>query len=258
MKNGDILVERKGKVALITINRPEVRNAINAETWRMLRDTFLELDANPEINVIMVTGAGDKAFVAGSDLNYLKARSSVATFNTEAPKIVAQIGNISKPTIAAINGFTLGGGLELAMACDIRIASQRAKFGQTEINVGILPGAGGTQRLTRLVGIGKAKELIFTGKIISAEEAEKIGLVNMVVEPESLMETAWKMADDIAAKSQLTLQVAKQVVCQGAETDLTTALMLERVAQSFVFGTEDHLEGISAFLEKRTPVFKNK
>lgn len=253
-----VLVEPKGPVAVITINRPEVRNALDTETWRLLQKAFLELDADPAISVIMVTGAGDKAFVAGADLNSLKVRSAAATFNGESPKIMTQIEKVSKPTIAVINGFALGGGLELAMACDIRIASRKAKLGQTEINVGILPGAGGTQRLTRLVGMAKAKELIFTGKIISADEAEKIGLVNLVTEPETLMETALAMASDIAAKSRITIQVAKQVVSQGAETDLATGLMLEKLGQSFIFGTEDHLEGICAFLEKRSPVFRNK
>lgn len=258
MKVDKILVERKEKVALITINRPEVRNAIDSDTWLMLQDAFLELDSDSQINVIMVTGSGDKAFVAGADLNYLKTRSAVATFYTKAPAIVTKIERISKPTIAVINGFALGGGLELAMACDIRIASQKAKIGQTEINVGILPGAGGTQRLTRLVGVARAKELVFTGKIISAEEAEKIGLVNMVVKHESLLDTAWKLANKIASKSQLILGIAKQVICQGAETDLNTALMLEKMGQCFVFGTEDHMEGITAFLEKREPEFKNR
>lgn len=258
MGDSKVFLERKDKVALITINRPEVRNALDAETWRLLLNTFLQLDADPKINVIMVTGAGDKAFVSGADLNSLKARSAVATFNNESPKIVAQIAKLVKPTIAVINGYALGGGLELAMACDIRIASRKAKIGQTELNLGILPGSGGTQRLTRLVGIAKAKELIFTGRIISAEDAEKIGLVNLAVEPEALMETAWSMAKEIADKSQVAIQVAKQIVSQGANADLATGLLLEKLGQSFVFGTEDHLEGICAFLEKREPVFQNR
>ncbi|MGE4589306.1 MAG: enoyl-CoA hydratase/isomerase family protein [Acidaminococcaceae bacterium] len=258
MDHDKVLVDIKDNIALITINRPEVRNALDYETWRILQKTFLELDADPDVYVIMVTGAGDKAFVAGADLNSLKVRSAVTTFNGESPRIVTSIEQVSKPTIAIINGFALGGGLELAMACDIRIAGKKAKLGQTEINVGILPGAGGTQRLTRLVGTAKAKEMIFTGKIISAEEAEKIGLVNLVVEQEDLMQAAWSMAGEIAAKSQITLQVAKQVINQGAETDLSTGLMIEKLGQSFVFGTEDHLEGICAFLDKRKPSFKNK
>lgn len=253
-----ILVERRDKVGIITINRPEVRNALDKDTWRLLHGAFAELDNAPEIRVIVVTGAGEKAFVAGADLNSLKVRSSVETLYGETPTIVAAIESAMKPTIAAINGFALGGGLELAMACDIRVCSKTAKLGQTEINVGILPGAGGTQRLSRLVGPAKAKEMIFTGKIITAEEAEKIGLVNCVVEPQELMEKALAMAKDIADKSSITLQVAKQVVNQGLNTDLATGLMLEKLGQSFIFGTEDRLEGITAFLEKRSPSFKGK
>jgi enoyl-CoA hydratase len=253
-----ILVERRDKVGIITINRPEVRNALDTNTWRLLHGAFLELGNDPAITVIVVTGAGEKAFVAGADLNSLKVRSSVETMHGETPIIVAAIENNIKPTIAAINGFALGGGLELAMACDIRVCSRTAKLGQTEINVGILPGAGGTQRLSRLVGPAKAKEMIFTGKIITAEEAEKIGLVNCVVEPQELMEKTLAMAKDIADKSILTLQIAKQVVNQGLNTNLQTGLMLEKLGQSFIFGTEDRVEGISAFLEKRPPSFKGK
>lgn len=253
-----IIVERKERVGVITINRPEVRNALDTNTWKKLLAAFLELEADSSVAVIVVTGAGEKAFVAGADLNSLKARSAVDTLYGETTATVTRIENVTKPTIAAINGFALGGGLELAMACDIRICSSKAKLGQTEINVGILPGAGGTQRLSRLVGPAKAKEMIFTGKIITAEEAERIGLVNTVVEPQALMETALAIANDIAAKSAITLQVAKQVVNQGFDTDLSTGLMLEKLGQSFIFGTEDRLEGISAFLEKRSPNFSGK
>ena len=253
--DGTILIERKERVGIITINRPEVRNALDKDAWKELLAAFLELEADSSVAVIVVTGAGEKAFVAGADLNSLKARSAVETLWGETPATVTRIENVAKPTIAAINGFTLGGGLELALACDIRICSSKAKLGQTEINVGILPGAGGTQRLSRLVGAAKAKEMIFTGKIITAEEAERIGLVNAVVEPQVLMETVLAMANDIAAKSAVTLQVAKQVVNQGLNTDLATGLMLEKLGQSFIFGTEDRMEGISAFLEKRSPHF---
>lgn len=253
-----ILVERREKVGVITINRPEVRNALDKANWAKLHDAFVELEADPTVAVIVVTGAGEKAFVAGADLNSLKARSAVETLLGETPTIIARIENVRKPTIAAINGFALGGGLELAMACDIRICSSTAKLGQTEINVGILPGGGGTQRLSRLVGLAKAKEMIFTGKIITADEAERIGLVNSIVEPQELMNTALAMANSIAAKSSITVQVAKQVVNQGFNADLATGLMLEKLGQSFIFGTEDRMEGVSAFLEKRPPVFKGK
>lgn len=258
MSSSMILVEKHDKIGLITINRPEVRNALNREAWALLAEAFAGLDADDTVAVIVVTGAGDKAFVAGADLNALKVRSAAQTFAGETPAIVAQIEQVTKPTIAAINGFAFGGGLELALACDIRICSKNAKLGQTELNVGILPGAGGTQRLSRAVGIAKAKELIFTGKAISADEAEKIGLVNRVVEQEELLDTAFAMAREIAAKSPLTVKVAKQVINQGASTDLAAGLALERMGQSFIFGTHDHLEGINAFLEKRKPEFKGR
>ena len=165
---GDIiLVEKKDFVGTITVNRPDVRNALNNEAWQGLHEAFIALDHDDDIRVIIVTGAGDKAFIAGADVNVLKTRSSVETFYGKNSRIVTDIEMVSKPTIAMINGFCLGGGLEVAMACDIRIAGDDAKLGQTELNVGILPGAGGTQRLARYVGLGKAKELIFTGKIIN-------------------------------------------------------------------------------------------
>jgi enoyl-CoA hydratase len=261
MSENYIVVERIGEygaVGLITINRPEVRNALNNEAWCQLDAAFRSLDNDPAVRVIIVTGAGDKAFVAGADLNMLKTRSAVETFCGENPKYSKNIEAISKPTIAMINGFALGGGLELAMACDIRIAADGAKFGQTETNVGILPGYGGSQRLTRLVGLGKAKEMIFTGKIISAQEAEKIGLVNQVVSQVELLAETMKLADEIAAKSPIITRTAKMIINRGAESDLDSGLVMERLAQSFAFSTEDHLEGINAFLEKRPARFTGK
>lgn len=253
-----VLIERHAHVGLITINRPEVRNALNFETWKYLTAAFAELEADNDIRVIVVTGAGDKAFVAGADLNALKERSAVATFYGELPAALAKVEKSKKPLIAAINGFALGGGLELALACDIRIASDKAKFGQTEINVGIIPGYGGTQRLPRLVGTALAKEMIFTGKIISATEAEKIGLVNRVVPAEELMTTVMELANDIAAKSPLIVQIAKQAINYGVDSNMQTALQLELLSQSLVFATDDHSEGICAFLEKRSPMFKGQ
>ena len=255
MESEIMLAEKKDGIGIITINRPEVRNALNKEAWELLSKAFKDFDNDESVRVIIVTGAGDKAFVAGADLNALKKRNAVQTFYGENPQFVLGIENTSKPTIAMINGFCLGGGLEVAMACDIRIASDDAKFGQTELNVGILPGAGGTQRLARLVGLGKAKELIFTGKIISAQEAKEIGLVNQIVAKESLLFEAMKMAESIAAKSPLVTKIAKVVVNKGFDADLASGLRLETLAQSFVFSTKDHMEGIDAFLEKRAPNF---
>ena len=253
-----ILIEKQDFVGTITVNRPEVRNALNKEAWQELGEAFAVLDRDDDIRVILLTGAGDKAFIAGADLTVLKTRSSVETFYGKTPQIVTGIEMVSKPTIAVINGFCLGGGLEVAMACDIRIASEDAKLGQTELNVGILPGGGGTQRLARHVGLGKAKELIFTGKIISAQEAEKIGLVNCVVPKSELLMKTLDMAQDIAAKSPIVTKIAKLVINRGIESDLASGLQIELMAQGLVFSTEDHLEGINAFLEKREAKFTGR
>lgn len=253
-----ILTEKQGFIGTITVNRPEVRNALNNEAWLELHEAFNSLDQDDEIRVIILTGAGEKAFIAGADLNALKTRSSVETFYGKNQHVVTDIEMVSKPTIAMINGFCLGGGLEVALACDIRIACEEAKFGQTELNVGILPGCGGTQRLTRLVGLGKAKELVFTGKIITAQEAEKIGLVNYVVPRNELLTEALSLANSIAAKSPVIVKIAKLVINRGNESDIVSGLQTELLAQSLAFSTEDHLEGINAFLEKREPKFKGK
>ncbi len=255
MEENMILSEIKEDIGIITINRPEVRNALSLEAWRCLHTAFTALEADSRVRVIVITGAGDKAFVAGADLNALKVRSAIETFESETAKIVIALENLSKPTIAMINGFCLGGGLEVAMGCDIRIASEDAKLGQTEINVGILPGCGGTQRLSRLVGLAKAKELVFTGKVISAADAQNIGLVNQVVPKEHLVSETMSMAKSIAEKSPLTLKVAKLVMSKGFDADLASGLNLERLGQTFIFGSHDHLEGINAFLEKRAPKF---
>ena len=258
MSESTILTSKKDGIATVTINRPEVRNALDTESWRRLREVFMQLDADDEVRVIVITGAGDKAFIAGADLNALKIRSSVETFYGQNAECVETIENVSKPTIAMINGFCLGGGLEVALGCDIRMASDDAKFGQTELNVGILPGCGGTQRLPRTVGMAKAKELIFSGKIISAQEADKIGLVNNVLPKDKLLEETMQLAKSIADKSTIGVKAAKIAVNRGCDSNLATGLKLEKLAQSFIFSTEDHLEGINAFLEKRPPKFSNK
>jgi enoyl-CoA hydratase len=255
MPKDTILTERIGRVGLVTVNRPEARNALDKGAWEALSRAFRDFDGDVGVRAIVVTGAGEKAFVAGADLNALKARGAAETFLGETPGIVLGIEATGKPTIAMINGFCLGGGLELAMACDIRVASEDARLGQTEINVGILPGAGGTQRLSRLVGLGRAKEMVFTGKIISAQEAKEIGLVNQVFAKGRLREETFKLAEGIAEKSPLVIKAAKLVVNKGFDADLLSGLKLETLAQSFVFGTRDHLEGIEAFLEKRAPNF---
>ncbi len=250
-----VLVSIENGIAVVTINRPEVRNAVDKETWGLLRKTFENLDSNRDVRAIIVTGAGEKAFVAGADLNSLKVRSVLETLDSENNAVVRAIEKVSKPTIAAINGYCLGGGCEIALACDIRIAAEKAKIGQTELNVGILPGAGGTQRLRNLVGQGKAMEMILTGEPVSAQEAYEIGLVNKVVPLDKLMEEAMSMAKKIAEKSPVVTKLAKRAIQNGADLPIDTGLLIEILSQSVVFSTKDHLEGINAFLEKRKPEY---
>lgn len=250
-----VLVSIENGIAVVTINRPEVRNAVDKETWGLLRKTLENLDSNRDVRAIIVTGAGEKAFVAGADLNSLKVRSVLETLDSENNAVVRAIEKVSKPTIAAINGYCLGGGCEIALACDIRIAAEKAKIGQTELNVGILPGAGGTQRLRNLVGQGKAMEMILTGEPVSAQEAYEIGLVNKVVPLDKLMEEAMSMAKKIAEKSPVVTKLAKRAIQNGADLPIDTGLLIEILSQSVVFSTKDHLEGINAFLEKRKPEY---
>lgn len=250
-----VLVSIENGIAVVTINRPEVRNAVDKETWGLLRKTFENLDSNRDVRAIIVTGAGEKAFVAGADLNSLKVRSVLETLDSENNAVVRAIEKVSKPTIAAINGYCLGGGCEIALACDIRIAAEKAKIGQTELNVGILPGSGGTQRLRNLVGQGKAMEMILTGEPVSAQEAYEIGLVNKVVPLDKLMEKAMSMAKKIAEKSPVVTKLAKRAIQNGADLPIDTGLLIEILSQSVVFSTKDHLEGINAFLEKRKPEY---
>ncbi len=253
-----MVVERDEEIAVLVINRPEVRNALDKNGWSELEENLSLLENDDSVRAVIITGAGDKAFVAGADIGALSERSVLETMGGQATGILKGIEQMSKPVIAAVNGFAFGGGCELAMACDLRIASENARFGQTELNVGVLPGGGGTQRLTRLVGVGKALELILTGDNITAQEAEKIGLVNRVVPQESLLKEAKKLARKITNKSQIIVKLAKMVVLAGAETNFSTALLMEVLCQTIAFSTDDHLEGLKAFLEKRQPVYKNK
>lgn len=254
----NLILEIEDKIAIVTVNRPEVRNALNAATWRELELLISQLENDDEVRVVIITGAGDKAFVAGADVKSLRERSALETFAGENQRILNRLEGLDKVTIAAINGYALGGGCELAMACDIRIAVEQAKLGQPELNLGFLPGAGGTQRLTRLVGPGKAKELILTGEPVSAHEALQIGLINKVVPASELMSSAKDMARKILAKGPLAAKFAKAVVNWGGSTDLQTGLIIERLAQTVLFSTEDRMEGINAFLEKRSPNYKGK
>jgi len=248
-------------IARIIINRPEVRNALNIAVRKDLKKAISQINEDKEIRVVIITGAGEKAFVSGADLTY---------FNVGTPMIIEEyagdlgqqlytdIENVRVPVIAMINGACFGGGLELAMCCDIRVASTNAKFGQLEINVGLMPGGGATQRLPHLVGWGRAKELIYTGRVIDSEEAEKIGLVDRVVTPEKLEEEVKQLALTIAGKSPVIIRLAKKAINRGFYTDLAAGLACERENFALCFATEDQKEGTSAFLEKRQAKFKGK
>lgn len=260
MEFENILYEKKDGILYLTLNRPEVRNALSPGMWRDISAAVKEARLDDDIRVVIVTGAGDKALASGADIRELHDRYYMEQMLGTATTALKDLEDLYKPVICAINGYALGGGCELAQACDIRIATRRSKFGQPEINLGIIPGAGGTQRLVRLVGVGKAKELIYTGRIITAEEAQSIGLVNIVTDDsrEALMAEAEKLARQMMAKAPKALMLAKIAINYGSETDLNTGLMMERLAQTIVFSTEDRKEGTAAFLEKRTAQFTGR
>ena len=256
----NIIYQVEEGIATITFNRPKALNALNAALLVELSDALEQVAVDEDIRVLVLTGAGDKAFVAGADI------SELATFNSLGAKNFAETGQaaINKlqklpiVVIAAVNGFALGGGTEIAIACDFIYASENAKFGQPEINLGLIPGFGGTQRLPRLIGTNMAKELIYTGKMISAAEGQQIGLVNKVVAPDSLMDDVMKLAKEIAAKGRVSLRAVKQAVNNGMNADLATGLSIEIDAFALSFCSPDAKEGTTAFLEKRKPNFNGK
>ena len=261
MEYQDIIVTREESVAIITINRPKALNALSHATMVEISAAVDELGSDQSVRCVIFTGAGEKAFVAGADINELRALQSAgeaADFAAWGQCILFKIENLPKPVIAAINGYALGGGCELAMACDIRIAADSAKLGQPEINLGILPGYGGTQRLPRLVGKGRAKWLVLTGEQITAQEAWRIGLVDFVVPAAELMNAAKDLARRLASKPALAVAWAKRCINVGSETDLVTACAYEASQFGLVCSTEDRVEGTSAFLERRPAQFKGK
>ncbi|MDT4955479.1 MAG: enoyl-CoA hydratase [Acidobacteriota bacterium] len=254
-----LLVKRRDRVVIVTINRPEKRNALNIQTRAEGAQILEELREDESVGVVVFTGAGDKAFIAGADIAEFAGRTALTQRDVMvARSLFTAIDTFPKPVIAMINGYCLGGGCELALACDLRLASETASFGQPEINLGIIPGGGGTQRLTRLVGEGKAMELILTGEIIDAHTAYKIGLVNMVVPAADLEAKTMEIASRIAEKSPVALRMAKEAVKLASRSNLDEGLRREVDLFALCFSSEDKDEGVRAFLEKRKPVFKGK
>jgi enoyl-CoA hydratase len=256
-----IALERSGPVATITLNRPAVLNALNLEMLDELSATFAELDADDALRAVIVTGAGPKAFAAGADISELNALPNARAGEAQARRgqaLTTAIERMRVPVIAAVNGFALGGGCEIAMACDIRIASENAKFGQPEVNLGILPGYGGTQRLTRLVGEGWAMYLCLTGEMIDAAEALRIGLVQKVTPAEELLAEAQRIAALIASKAPLAIDAAKRAIVDGAALTLADGLAIEALRFGTAITTSDFREGSSAFLEKRKAAFTGR
>jgi enoyl-CoA hydratase len=255
-----VSTERDGAVAVITIDRPDAMNALDVETLSAMREVLLELRADETVRAIVLTGAGDRAFAAGADIKYMSGLDPGGA--KDWGELGHTVGHLLEacphPTIAAVNGFALGGGCELALACDIRYAARTAKLGQPEINLGIIPGWGGTQRLARVCGLGVAKELVLTGKIVDAEEALRIGLVNAVYDPEELLERTLETARLIASKSPVALAAAKRALNRALQGDHVGNLAGEADEFGDLFESEDAREGLAAFVEKREPEFKGK
>jgi len=254
-----ILVERRDRVAIITINRPEKRNALNIQTRAEGAAVLDELRADDSVRVAVLTGAGDKAFIAGADIAEFAERTAIQQREVMLDRsLFNAIDGFPKPIIAMVNGYCLGGGCEVALACDLRVASDKASFGQPEINLGIIPGGGGTQRLTRLVGEGKAMEMILTGEIINADTALAIGLVNHVVPADQLETKTMEIANRMAEKSPIALRLAKESVKVASRSNLDEGLRREVDLFALCFSSEDKNEGVRAFLEKRKPEFKGR
>jgi enoyl-CoA hydratase len=256
----NVLYEKRGAIAYVTVNRPKVLNALNTATWQDLWNAFEDAKNDPAVRGVILTGAGDKAFIAGADISGLAKASAIDAERSSrfGQRVLDLIENLGKPVVAAINGFALGGGCETAMACTIRIAVEHAKFGQPEVKLGLLPGGGGTQRLPRLVGKGRALQLILSGGLIGAQEAYRIGLVNEVVPAADLIARAEAILDEIVANAPIAVKYALDAVNNGMETSQDEGLALEASYFGLCAGTEDKREGTSAFLEKRAPHFAGR
>lgn len=260
MELKNVVFEKQGNIGLVTINRPKALNALNSETLKDLDRVLDVIENDNDIYTVILTGSGEKSFVAGADIAEMKDLNEEQgrEFGLLGNRIFRRLEKLNKPTIAAINGFALGGGCELAMCCDIRIASEKAKFGQPESGLGITPGFGGTQRLPRIVGLAKAKELIYTGEVIKADEALRIGLVNKVVPVENLMEEVNTLASKISANAPIAVRLCKDAIDRGMQVDIDSAIEIEAEDFGKCFLTEDQTEGMTAFLERRSKNFQNK
>jgi enoyl-CoA hydratase len=256
----NLLYEKKGAIAYVTLNRPKVLNALNQQTWKELRTVFEDTRDDPEIRGAILTGAGDKAFIAGADIGELAHVTAVEAEQSSSygQAVLDLIENLGKPVIAAVNGYALGGGCETAMACTIRVAAEHAKFGQPEVSLGLIPGGGGTQRLPRLVGKGRALQLILSGGMIDAQEAHRIGLVNEVVPAGDLLTRAEAILKQIFANAPIAVKFSLEAVNRGLETNLAEGLSLEASLFGLCAGTGDKAEGTSAFLAKRAPQFHGR
>ena len=256
----NVLYEKKGPIAYVTLNRPQVLNALNQQTWEELRSAFEDARDDAAVRGVIVTGAGDKAFAAGADIGELAQATAVEAEKSSSygQEVLNLIENLGKPVIAAVNGFALGGGCETAMACTIRVASENAKFGVPEVTLGLIPGCGGTQRLPRLVGKGRALQLILSGRMIDADEAYRIGLVNEVVPAAELITRAEAILKPILANAPLSVKFALEAVNKGADTSLSEGLSLEASYFGLCAGTEDKKEGTEAFLQKRKAAFQGR
>lgn len=255
----EFIFEIADGIAYFTINRPQARNALNENCFQEISQFVDYVDNTPEIKVAIITGTGEKAFIAGADINGVRTKTGVRHLKKpDLENILRKLELCTKPVIAAVNGFAFGGGFELALACDIRIASENARFGLPETGLGIYPGAGGTQRLARMAGIGVAKEVIMAGRTLKPEEAKELGIVMQVVPLESLMAEATAVAKKMMEKGPVALTVAKKVIAASLDTDITTGMLLESFGYAILLESRDKQEGTAAFFEKRAPVFRGE
>lgn len=260
MEFANVLLEKADRIATLTINRPKALNALNKDTLLEIKAAVENVRDDDSIDVLIITGAGDKAFVAGADITYMLDINAMQAreFGQIGQAAFSLIETMSKPVIAAINGFTLGGGCELAMACDFRFCTEKSQFGQPEVRLGVTPGFGGTQRLPRLVGLGMAKEILYTGDNIDAQEALRIGLVNKIVPEAELMDYVKKIAKNISARGAIAVRLCKDAVNEGMQTDIDRAMSIEADIFGLCFATADQKEGMRAFVEKRRAQFTGK